>query len=155
MIGARFRPGGLAAWTGLDVSRLTDRVVPAAAVFGPALDSLALHSLAPTIAQLDEADRSEMLQQALVELGGGERRPDCQLADLMRRIDEDETLVRVEQVVQLTGWSVRTLQRKFKEQVGVSPKWVLARARLTESRARPGAGRRRGSREARGAARLV
>jgi AraC-like DNA-binding protein len=33
---------------------------------------------------------------------------------------------------QLTRWSARTLQQKVKEQVGVGPKWVLARSRLTE-----------------------
>jgi AraC-like DNA-binding protein len=42
----------------------------------------------------------------------------------------DPTLVRVEQLPELVGWSLRTLQRHFRPTVGVSAKWVLARFHL-------------------------
>jgi transcriptional regulator GlxA family with amidase domain len=45
----------------------------------------------------------------------------------------DPTLVRVEQVGELSGWSMRTLQRRFAAELGVPPKWVLARYRLQEA----------------------
>jgi transcriptional regulator GlxA family with amidase domain len=58
---------------------------------------------------------------------------DEELTALVRRMGEDADLVRVEQLVEVSGWSLRTLQRRFRSQLGVSPKWVLARFRLQEA----------------------
>ena len=46
---------------------------------------------------------------------------------------DDPTLVRAEQLPELVGWSPRTLQRHFRQSVGVPAKWVLARFRLQEA----------------------
>ena len=48
-------------------------------------------------------------------------------------MESDSSLIRVEQLVELTGWSMRTLQRRFRVQLGVSPKQVLSRFRLQEA----------------------
>jgi len=45
----------------------------------------------------------------------------------------DPDLRRVDQLCSLAGYSKRTLQRLFREYVGVSPKWVLQRIRLHEA----------------------
>lgn len=42
----------------------------------------------------------------------------------------DDSLIRVEQLVDQSGWSRRTLQRRFRRGVGIGPTWVLARFRL-------------------------
>ena len=55
------------------------------------------------------------------------------LRDLVDRMRDDPSLVRVEQLPELVGWSPRTLQRHFRTRVGVSAKWVLARFRLQEA----------------------
>jgi AraC-like DNA-binding protein len=128
VIGVRFRPGGFAAWTGLGASRFTDQVVPASQLFGGSLDALA-----PTMSQVAEGDRPVLLRRELLGLGGWDCRPDAELGELIQRIDDDETLVRVEQLVELTGWSSRTVQRRFRDQVGIGPKWVLARSRLQQA----------------------
>jgi transcriptional regulator GlxA family with amidase domain len=59
--------------------------------------------------------------------------PDTDLSDLLRRMAGEAELVRVEQLVQLSGISKRTLQRRFSAALGVSPKWMLARFRLQEA----------------------
>ncbi len=45
----------------------------------------------------------------------------------------DDSLIRVEQLVDQSGWSRRTLQRRFRRGVGIGPTWVLARFRLQEA----------------------
>ena len=58
---------------------------------------------------------------------------DPALTALLHRMEADPALVRVEQLVEVAGCSVRTLQRRFRRHLGVSPKWVLARFRLLEA----------------------
>jgi AraC-like DNA-binding protein len=45
----------------------------------------------------------------------------------------DPDITRVEHLCALAGCSARTLQRLFREYVGVTPKWVLQRIRLHEA----------------------
>lgn len=126
VVGARFTPGGFAAWTGADAARLTGRTVAAAEL---------LPSFATThqrTAGLPAADRADLFTAALG------RQPvaapaDDKLTELVRRVEADPSLVRVEQLAAVSGWSVRTLQRRFRANLGVSPKWVLGRFRLQEA----------------------
>lgn len=54
------------------------------------------------------------------------------LADLVERVEEDTSLVRAEQLADLAGVSLRTLQRRFHTHVGIGPKWVVQRCRLLD-----------------------
>ncbi|MCW2736137.1 MAG: Helix-turn-helix, AraC domain protein [Nocardioides sp.] len=54
------------------------------------------------------------------------------LAELVERVEEDTSLVRAEQVAELAGASLRTLQRRFGSYVGIGPKWVVQRFRLLD-----------------------
>ena len=56
-----------------------------------------------------------------------------QAADLVSRITADPRLRRVAQLAEVSGLSERKLQRLFADYVGVSPKWVMRRARLHEA----------------------
>jgi transcriptional regulator GlxA family with amidase domain len=56
-----------------------------------------------------------------------------QAAELVKRITEDQGLQRVAQLADASGLSARKLQRLFSDYVGVSPKWVMRRARLHEA----------------------
>ena len=56
-----------------------------------------------------------------------------QAADLVSQITADPGLRRVAQLAKLSGLSERKLQRLFSDYVGVSPKWVMRRARLHEA----------------------
>ena len=53
--------------------------------------------------------------------------------ELVKRITEDQGLQRVAQLAEASGLSERKLQRLFSDYVGVSPKWVMRRARLHEA----------------------
>ena len=122
--GAKFRPGGWHALTGGDASAFTDRVVRADGPLGAAGH---------------RAQTRSDLEACLAELRDGlavlAPAPDPAYVRLCRLIDAmagDPTL-RVTDLPGLSGWSQRTLQRRFREQVGVSPKWVLQRYRLIQA----------------------
>jgi AraC-like DNA-binding protein len=56
------------------------------------------------------------------------------------RITADPGLRRVGQLSAASGMSARSLQRLFADYVGVSPKWVMRRARLHEAAERADSG---------------
>jgi len=128
--GVKFHPGGWSAWSGLDASRSTDRVVPA----GPLLDPLQLGGLGTAVlAAFGAQERHAALRRVLERHAPEPDADHLRLRDLVDRMRDDPALVRVEQLPELVGWSPRTLQRNFRTRVGVSAKWVLARFRLQEA----------------------
>lgn len=128
--GITFRPGGWAAWSGQDAGRLTDRVVPA----GPVLGVLGADRLTDAVlAAGDPSARHTALREVLERHAPEPDADYLRLRDLVDRMRDDPSLVRVEQLPELVGWSPRTLQRHFRARVGVSAKWVLARFRLQEA----------------------
>jgi AraC-like DNA-binding protein len=63
-----------------------------------------------------------------------------QAAGLVARITADPALRRVDELSSESGMTVRSLQRLFSDHVGVSPKWVMRRARLHEAAERADSG---------------
>ncbi len=130
----KFRPGGFTALTG--APPLRDAVVPATDGLG--LDVAAL--LRDVLAEEDDAARTAVLDAALRPLA---REPDAAYLDLLavlERMRADRALIRVAQVGDACGLSVRALQRLFTAYVGVGPKAVLARFRLQDAVATMDAG---------------
>jgi AraC-like DNA-binding protein len=62
------------------------------------------------------------------------------VAGIVERISADSGLRRVAALTEVTGMTRRRLQRLFADYVGVSPKWVMRRARLHEAALRAEAG---------------
>ncbi len=136
-LGVRFLAGGFRPFWPAPVSRLTDRVVPAARVFGPRAEQARR-----AIMQADAAS-GEMIAHAEVLLGSvrPERDPAAErAADLVARITADPALRRVDEFAAAAGMTARSLQRLFADYVGVSPKWVMRRARLHEAAVRADSG---------------
>jgi AraC-like DNA-binding protein len=128
-LGIRFRPGGFRPFHSRPIFSLNDRVVPAARVFGPAADE------ACAVVMAASAD-DEMIAAAaglLRAFGAAEDPVVEQAAGLVKRITEDPGLQRVAHLAEMSGLSERKLQRLFSDYVGVSPKWVMRRARLHEA----------------------
>ena len=128
-LGVRFSPGGFRPFLKAPVSRLTDRTVPAAEVFGGAVETTqkAIMSAPDDAAMVARAE--ELLTAVLPD-----RDPVAEsVAEMVSRINADPALMRVDQLAAATGLSVRRLQRLFAEFVGVGPKWVMRRARLLEA----------------------
>jgi AraC-like DNA-binding protein len=128
-LGVRFRPGGFRPFHTAPISTLNDRVVPAAAFFGPATGP-ALEGV------LSAAGDEAMIACAVGLLRAAGPRPDPvadEVAGIVARITADPSLRRVGELVAAFGIPERRLQRMFADYVGVSPKWVLRRARLHEA----------------------
>ena len=128
-LGVRFRAGGFRPfWTG-PVSRLNDRKVPAAQLFGAAAEEARQAIMrAPDDAAM-VAHAEDLLRSVLPE-----RDPAAeQVAAMVARITADSALRRVDKLAATLDMPVRRLQRLFADYVGVSPKWVMRRARLHEA----------------------
>jgi AraC-like DNA-binding protein len=128
VFGLKFRPGGMYPFLQGPVSALTDRVVPAAQVFGQSILLLA--------AQLRGLETPEAMAAATTAYFAAHRpSPDAQAelsAKLVETIFDDPSILTVEALAERSGLSVRSLQRLFKTYVGASPKWVIRRYRLHE-----------------------
>src|SRR5690348_15439835 len=136
--GIRFTAGGFRPFWQAPISQLTDRVVPAARLFGPRAEKTRQ-------ASMDDLDVDDgiMLGCAEVLLLSVvlDRDPLAeQAAALVSRITEDPALRRVDQLSAESGMTARSLQRLFADYVGVSPKWVMRRARLHEAAERADSG---------------
>jgi len=130
VLGVRFRPGGFRPLYSKPIICLNDRVVPAARLFGRAADETC------AVVMDADADDAAMIEAATRLLRGFLPAADPvvnQVAGLVSRITEDPGLRRVAQLAELSGLSERRLQRMFADYVGVSPKWVMRRARLHEA----------------------
>ena len=156
--GVRFLAGCFRPFWQAPISQLTDRVVPAARLFGPQAEKTrqaimragsgdfggpggAGDSAGPGGAG-DEADaRMIGYAEALLCSVRPERDPLAeQVAALVSRITADPGLRRVDQLSAASGMTARSLQRLFADYVGVSPKWVMRRARLHEAAERADSG---------------
>ncbi|WP_236655398.1 helix-turn-helix domain-containing protein [Streptacidiphilus carbonis] len=136
VLGVKFRPGGFRPFWGRPVQELSDRTVPAHRYFGAEVDEANGRILAQSEPAAMAALADAFLLDRLPE-------PDPQAAEVAAMVETatgDHALVRVEQLADRCGVSVRTLQRLFAEYVGASPKWVLRRARLHEAAQRAGEG---------------
>ncbi|MFE2866637.1 DUF6597 domain-containing transcriptional factor [Embleya sp. NPDC059259] len=145
VFGVRFRAGGFRPFLTGPVAELTDRVPPAADLFGPDVSAVCDRVLGT----VEECDRVTIVESWLRGLlpapAAGPTDVDptiAEVATIVERITTNPNLFRVDDLADEVGVPVRRLQRLFAEYVGVGPKWVLRRARLQEvaERAEHGAG---------------
>jgi AraC-like DNA-binding protein len=125
-VAVKFRPGGFHPFLPVPAYTLTDAVLTLREAFGADPHAEVL------------AARADRAQIAVVErfLRSLEPAPDPLVAEvhaIFRLVLDDPALTRVEQLAAATGRTPRSLQRLFREYVGVSPKWVLQRLRLHEA----------------------
>ena len=138
--GVRFTAGGFRPFWQAPISQLTDRVVPAARLFGPRAEKTR-QAIMDDFASGGSDGVMIGSAEALLLSVLPERDPLAeQAAALVSLITGDPGLRRVDQLAASSGMTPRTLQRLFADYVGVSPKWVMRRARLHEAAERAGSG---------------
>ncbi|MGB3411507.1 MAG: helix-turn-helix domain-containing protein [Microthrixaceae bacterium] len=128
-VAVAFRPGGFRPFVGIDMTDLTDRVIPVDRLIGADDREVAASLLEPTTAPERAAG---LLSDWLITL---DHEPDPiadEIAGLVEHAEREPTIRRAEQLAGLAGVSLRTLQRRFRAYVGVSPKWVVRRYRLLD-----------------------
>jgi AraC-like DNA-binding protein len=131
VFGVKFRPGAFLPFLRRPVAEITESVVPAERLWGPAATALA--------GQLSAAAGVDQLVGPAEAFLRARWPPDDPQVELIGRIVaamlHDPSISRVDQVTERFGLTARTLQRLFRRYVGVSPKWVLRRYRLHEAAA--------------------
>lgn len=136
VFGVKFHPGGFRPFAGGPVSAYADRTIDLGHVFGTAAQGLASRALAG-------ADHRAAIAELEAFLRTRDARIDATAASMARIaacMAAEREITRIEQVAQRFGIGVRSLQRRFRDYVGVSPKWVIQRYRLHEALARIDAG---------------
>ncbi|MEV4011576.1 helix-turn-helix domain-containing protein [Nonomuraea angiospora] len=129
VLGTRFRPGGFRPFLGGPVSQLTDRFVEIGEMYGAAGASL----VKQVVAESDARAAIGLVERFLLSLGP-ERDPLAEEAAALVAMAENEVSVtRVDELAARSGRSVRSLQRLFRDYVGIGPKWVIRRFRLHEA----------------------
>jgi AraC-like DNA-binding protein len=166
-LGVRFRAGCFRPFWQAPISQLTDRVVPASRLFGPRVEKTRQAIMADPLGASDDGaaasddgaagsddgaagsddgaaasdERMVGYAEALLCSVLPDQDPLAeQTAGLVLCITDDPGLRRVGQLSASSGLTVRTLQRLFADYVGVSPKWVMRRARLHEAAERADSG---------------
>jgi AraC-like DNA-binding protein len=129
VFGIKFRPASFRQLLHAPVASLTDRVVALGAVLGDEAAALGRAVLAAPTVEDKLAVAETFFAPRLTPLAPQTE----QLRDLVERVAEDRSLVRAEHLAALLDLDLRTLQRRFREHVGVSPKWVIQRYRLHEA----------------------
>ena len=142
-VGTKFRPGAFAAFCRVPMPALRGAVLTTSEAFGP--DGAALEAELLAIVGDGDPDETAVVRAiAAVERFLTDRMPaDDPMFDLIQEIVRDMLRrapeVRVATIARDHGVSERTLQRVFRERVGVGPKWVLRRYRLHTAAERIGA----------------
>jgi AraC-like DNA-binding protein len=131
VFGVKFRPGGFRPFLKFPVAALLNRRLPASDVFGPEIGQLeALWNPASCSRNLEK-----LIQATNAFFQARVPEPDRIMelaAKLVRQILETSEIRTVDDLVERSGISKRSLQRIFNEYIGVTPKWVIRRYRLHE-----------------------
>jgi len=129
VFGVQFLPGAFRTFLGKPVASLTDRSIPIADVFGtsdreweeaifPLKDAAAMIAQAETRLRAMSPQRHEDAEEVL---------------RIVNAVADNREITKVNDVVRIAGTSKRTLERLFREYVGVGPKWVIQRYRLHDA----------------------
>lgn len=129
VFGVKLRPAAQAALIASNSHDLTDQVKPLSEVFGEGGRQLARD----IVRAADMDARVALAESFLLEHTRPLPEEALRFRDLVERIARDRELVRVEDAAKRFGVDVRTLQRRFRQLVGVSPKWVINRYRMHEA----------------------
>lgn len=128
IFGIKFHAGGFHYLNDLPASRLTDTSVEITDVFGPESHSLVEQIIATNDIEL----MIKLSEDFLLARTNGVETKANKVLEIIRKIEQDKTIIRVNQLQTEFDLTARSLQRLFNSQVGVSPKWVIRKYRIRE-----------------------
>ncbi|MGI5273486.1 AraC family transcriptional regulator [Nonomuraea sp. CA-218870] len=128
-LGARFSPGGFRTFLGGPVHQLTGRFAEIGELYGTAGSAF----VDRVLAEPETAAAIALVESFLLDLGPVRDPLADEAAALVLMAENDVTLTRVDRLATRSGRSVRSLQRLFRDYVGIGPKWVIRRFRLHEA----------------------
>jgi transcriptional regulator GlxA family with amidase domain len=115
------------------MNSITDKPLALADV--PGIDGVELERKMAAALRDDVADEKLVFlaDDALAAHVPPARQPSEDTTELADLIASDRSIRRVDELADSAGLSVRQLQRRFADHVGVSPKWVIRRYRLYDA----------------------
>ena len=129
IFGVQFLPGGFRPFLSEPVASLTDRSIPLADLFDTSDREW-------EEAILSQDTETAMIAQAEARLRAKKTRRSAEAGAVLRIVNaiaDDRAINKVDDVVRSSGTGKRTLERLFREYVGVGPKWVIQRYRLHDA----------------------
>ncbi|GBF39528.1 helix-turn-helix domain-containing protein [Leptospira johnsonii] len=128
VFGIKFRPGAFYPFYKRSLSEITDKTIRIEEVFGTPTEPLERE-----VFELDsESDLVQFAENFLYERLPEEDETITWINDLIEKVSNDRSILKVEDMVRLSGMNKRSLQRIFNQYVGVGPKWVINRYRMFE-----------------------
>lgn len=125
----KFRPGAFYCFYKRSIAGLANKKIDPAIVFGSDFRSLEKAVL--------NAGSNETMFQLTENFFRKQLPPEDEnvtaINELLATIIGNRSILRVDQLPEISGMNVRNLQRLFSRYLGVSPKWVIARYRIHES----------------------
>jgi len=129
VFGVQFLPGGFHAFFGKSIAGLTDRSIPIGEVFDETE-----HEWEAAILSLDDDAAMIANAESRLRAKSPQRHVDADaVLRVVNTIADQREVTKVDDVVRRAGIGKRTLERLFREYVGVGPKWVIQRYRLHEA----------------------
>lgn len=133
-VAAMLWPGALGAFVREPANGFTDRVTP----LGDAVRLDEARLVADVVAGAPDVERQVRTLEGALTAGlaavDGERLREAEFAARIgRRIAEDRSIRRVDELARATGVGVRTIQRLFREHAGITPLWAIRRYRTIEA----------------------
>lgn len=135
VLGVKFRAGGFRPFVDGPLRSLTDSVLPLRDVLGPAVDPFVAEAMVHVHAG-DPAAVVPVAERLFASLPSGARELSTAVSAVVEWVvaatEAGAPSMRVGALAEALGVTVRQLQRVFADVVGVSPKWVIDRARILE-----------------------
>lgn len=125
----KFRPGAFYCFYRKSISALTNKTIHGAEIFGNEFFKL---EKAIFKSSSDE-EMFSLTEDFLRKQKPAEDENVMEINRLLEQISSQAELTKAEQLIPLGNRNLRSLQRLFKQYLGVGPKWVIARYRIHEA----------------------
>ncbi|MDX1472595.1 MAG: AraC family transcriptional regulator [Reinekea sp.] len=132
VLGARFKSGYFSAYSGIPAHLTTEKTWDLSYLFDTTSAQFEATMAADYRVETAIVHMSELLQSALPTANSNLLARAGQAYDIVHRIQHQHDIVRVEDLALQENISPRSLERLFKDTIGLTPKWVIRLFRLQQ-----------------------